>query len=140
MRSLIGEVAKDPECAHSSDREPNPNVPHPVFWTRGRPKHRAALRLSFSRARAGVRYLCRWRSQPFSDRMGKLNARITNDNELGRGFQIGHSYFVPGKDDRPSETWYQHIVDTQIAPLLREYWFDSPEDVEKAVGKLTADA
>ena len=28
----------------------------PVFWTRGRPKHQAALRLSFSRTRAGVRY------------------------------------------------------------------------------------
>ena len=74
-----------------------------------------------------------------SERMGELNARITNDNELGRGFQIGHSYFVPGKGDKPSEAWYQHIVDTQIAPLLREYWFDSPKDVEKAVTRLTAD-
>ena len=36
----------------------------PVFWTRGRPKHQAALRLSFSRTRAGVRYPCRWRSHP----------------------------------------------------------------------------
>ena len=39
------------------------SVPVPVFWTRGRPKHHAALRLSFSRARAGVRYPWRWRSQ-----------------------------------------------------------------------------
>ena len=75
-----------------------------------------------------------------SERLGELNARITNDNELGRGFQIGHSYFVPGKGDEPSEAWYNHIVDTQIAPLLREYWFDSPEDVEKAVARLTAGA
>ena len=75
-----------------------------------------------------------------SDRIGELNARITNDNELGRGFQIGHSYFVPGKGDKPSKAWYNHIVDTQIAPLLREYWFDSPKDVEKTVAKLTADA
>ena len=74
------------------------------------------------------------------DRMGQLNEKITNDNELGPGFQIGHSYFVPGDDDKPSEAWYNHIVDTQIAPLLREYWFDSPEDVEKAVARLTADA
>ena len=29
-------------------------VPRPVFSTRGRTKHQAALRLSFSRARAGV--------------------------------------------------------------------------------------
>ena len=75
-----------------------------------------------------------------SDRMDKLNETIRNDKELGRGFQIGHSYFVPGKGDEPSEDWYKHVVDTQIAPLLREYWFDSPEDVEKEVTRLTADA
>ena len=72
--------------------------------------------------------------------MDKLNETISNDKELGRGFQIGHSYFVPGDGDTPSEDWYKHIVDTQIAPLLREYWFDSPEDTQKEVARLTADA
>ncbi|MDE2653539.1 MAG: hypothetical protein OXI71_06940, partial [Gemmatimonadota bacterium] len=33
-------------------------VPVPVSWTSGRPKHQAALRLNFSRARAGVMYPC----------------------------------------------------------------------------------
>ena len=75
-----------------------------------------------------------------SDRMGKLNERIRRDKELGRGFQIGHSYFVPSGGDEPSEAWYKDILDTQIAPLLREYWFDSPEDVEKEVARLAADA
>ena len=75
-----------------------------------------------------------------SERMAKLNETIRDDRELGRGFQIGHSYFVPGKGDEPSEAWYQDIVDTQIAPLLREYWFDSPDDVEKEVARLTAHA
>ena len=75
-----------------------------------------------------------------SDRMDKLNETIRNDKELGRGFQIGHSYFVPGDGDTPSEDWYKHIVDTQIAPLLREYWFDSPEDAQQEVARLTADA
>ena len=75
-----------------------------------------------------------------SHRMDKLNETIRNDKELGRGFQIGHSYFVPGDGDTPSEDWYKHIVDTQIAPLLREYWFDSPEDAQKEVARLTADA
>ena len=75
-----------------------------------------------------------------SGRMGKLNETIRGDKELGPGFQIGHSYFVPGDGDKPSEDWYKHIVDTQIAPLLREYWFDSPEDVEKEVARLTAAA
>ena len=75
-----------------------------------------------------------------SDRMDELNERIRNDKELGRGFQIGHSYFVPGDGDTPSEDWYKHIVHTQIAPLLREYWFDSAEDVNKQVDRLTAGA
>ena len=74
------------------------------------------------------------------DRIGKLNEKIANDKELGRGFRIGHSYFVPGDGGVPSEDWYRHVVDTQIAPLLREYWFDAAEDVERDVAKLTDDA
>ncbi len=74
------------------------------------------------------------------NRMSKLNEKIANDKELGRGFRIGHSYFVPGDGDAPSEDWYRHVVDTQIAPLLREYWFDAAEDVERDVARLTADA
>ena len=75
-----------------------------------------------------------------TDRVAKLNEAIRDDKELGRGFQVGHSYFVPNDGDELSEDWYRHIVDTQIAPLLREYWFDSPEDVEKEVDRLTDDA
>ena len=71
-----------------------------------------------------------------SERMAKLNETIRNDKELGPGFQIGHSYFVPDEGDEPSNDWYKHVVDTRIAPLLREYWFDAPEDVEKEVAQL----
>ncbi len=74
------------------------------------------------------------------ERMAGLNEKIRGDRELGRGFEVGHSYFVPDDGDKPAEDWYRHIVDTQIAPLLREYWFDSPEDVENAVDGLKADA
>ena len=73
-----------------------------------------------------------------SDRMGKLNKTISDNKELGPGFQIGHSYFVPDSEDlAPTEAWYRDVIETQIAPLLREYWFDSPEDVENEVAKLT---
>ena len=75
-----------------------------------------------------------------SNRMDQLNEAIRNDEELGPGFQIGHSYFVPGDGDTPLEDWYKNIVDTQIAPLLREYWFDSPKDVQTQLEILTADA
>ncbi len=77
-------------------------------------------------------------AQRICERMVELNEKIANDKELGRGFQIGHSYFIPSDDDAPSEEWYKHIVDTQIAPLLREYWFDAMEDVEKDIARLTA--
>ena len=70
------------------------------------------------------------------ERMGELNEKIRNDNELGRGFEIGHSYFVPRGDDETSDAWYEHIVDTHIEPLLREYWFDSPTDVSATVARL----
>ena len=71
-----------------------------------------------------------------SDRMGELNEKIRKDNELGCGFEIGHSYFVPGDGDKTSDAWYKHVVDTQIEPLLREYWFDSPTDVDATVARL----
>ena len=77
-------------------------------------------------------------------RMAALNDEIEKDTELGHGFQIGHSYSVPGGDDPPDggvqpafdDEWYETIIDTQIAPLLEEYWFDSPEKVSAAVDRL----
>ena len=74
------------------------------------------------------------------ERMATLNKLIRDDREFGRGFEVGHSYFVPDDGVEPSEDWYRHIVDTQIAPLLREYWFDSPEIFQEAMDVLTADA
>ncbi|MDE0333201.1 MAG: AAA family ATPase [Nitrospinae bacterium] len=66
--------------------------------------------------------------------LSALNERIRDDKDLGPGFQIGHSYFVP--EGSADEQWYLSIVDTQIAPLLREYWFDRPEQVDKLVEDL----
>ena len=66
--------------------------------------------------------------------LSALNERIRDDKDLGPGFQIGHSYFVP--EGSVDEQWYLGIVDTQIAPLLREYWFDRPEQVDGLVEGL----
>ena len=66
-----------------------------------------------------------------------INERIREDEDLGPGFQIGHSYFVPGGgEDFLDERWFRTIVDTQIEPLLREYWFDRPENVVKSLETL----
>ena len=66
--------------------------------------------------------------------LSALNERIRDDKDLGSGFQIGHSYFVP--EESADEQWYLGIVDTQIGPLLREYWFDHPEQVDRLVEEL----
>ena len=64
----------------------------------------------------------------------ELNKRIRDDKDLGPGFQIGHSYFMP--EEAADDEWYLGIVDTQVEPLLREYWFDRPEQVDELVEKL----
>ena len=56
------------------------------------------------------------------DCVERLNTSIANDDSLGEGFCIGHSYFCDLE-----ETSYQTlsgIVEYELAPLLKEYWFD----------------
>ena len=56
------------------------------------------------------------------ERVEALNVEIAADDSLGEGFCIGHSYFCELK-----ETSYQTlsgIVEYELAPLLKEYWFD----------------
>jgi 5-methylcytosine-specific restriction protein B len=60
--------------------------------------------------------------------IGVLNRKIENDSDLGDGFLIGHSFFCPVTNDGPiDDNWYQTIVDTELAPLIREYWFDKKQ-------------
>ena len=60
--------------------------------------------------------------------IGALNRQILADSDLGEGFLIGHSFFCPGVNDVPiGNGWYQAIVDTELAPLIREYWFDKKQ-------------
>lgn len=68
----------------------------------------------------------------------KLNEAIGEDGDLGPGFAIGHSYFVPPEDfDGPfDERWRRRIVDLRIAPLLREYWFDNTERADEHITAL----
>lgn len=54
-----------------------------------------------------------------------LNAAITADTTLGEGFRIGHSYFCNVKQS----TNLSNIVEYEIIPLLKEYWFDEPTKV-----------
>ena len=68
-------------------------------------------------------------------RLTALNARIASDPTLGLGFRVGHSYFCQ-RVDAYDEAWFRRIVEYEIVPLLREYWFDSPAKLDEAFADL----
>jgi 5-methylcytosine-specific restriction protein B len=71
------------------------------------------------------------------DRIGKVNEAICNDRRnLGPGFSIGHSFFAPAKQVVCDEGWYQGVIDHEIAPLLREYWFDGRARADELIAQL----
>ena len=59
----------------------------------------------------------------------ELNKAIENDDNLGKGFMIGHSYLCA--DDRLSDEALKAIVQYEIIPLLEEYWYDVSSEVKK---------
>lgn len=62
-----------------------------------------------------------------------LNAEIASDPSLGAQFRIGHSYLIPPAEKRAHEItrWFVQVVETEIVPLLDEYWFDAPAKSKK---------
>ena len=70
--------------------------------------------------------------------IGNLNNQISSDSRLGKDFQIGHSFFTPNESlkNKDSKKWFVEMVESEIAPLLQEYWFDSLEEADKAVENL----
>jgi 5-methylcytosine-specific restriction protein B len=63
-----------------------------------------------------------------------LNEEITADTTLGRQFRIGHSYVTPpfGIPITDAREWFKQVVETEIGPLLDEYWFDALDKARKA--------
>lgn len=71
-------------------------------------------------------------------RIGALNGQIADDRSLGAQYCIGHSFFTPATatpiDDAPA--WIRGVVEQEIRPLLAEYWFDDPDQVDAEAAKL----
>lgn len=73
-------------------------------------------------------------------RIGDLNEIIKADQTLGPAFTIGHSYLTTSQrivdnkadKDKKADKWFTTIVKTEIMPLLKEYWFDKPDQFEDA--------
>lgn len=59
-----------------------------------------------------------------------LNSVITTDESLGEGFCIGHSYFCNLEADKIDDQFLHGIVEYELIPLLKEYWFDEPVKVK----------
>ncbi|MEX9810412.1 hypothetical protein AB7X00_19775, partial [Providencia stuartii] len=65
-------------------------------------------------------------------RVKKGNNEISKDRNLGPQFKIGHSYVTPPLNTKIEDAaaWFQGVVETEIGPLLEEYWFG---DIERAI-------
>lgn len=66
--------------------------------------------------------------------VGAVNRQIREDPQLGRGFEIGHSYFCAPAPD--AEAWIADVYRYEILPLLEEYWFDAPGQLAEARAHL----
>ncbi len=72
-------------------------------------------------------------------RMNALNEVIAADTKnLGPGYQIGHSYFCPRNDMKPDDDWYRRVIESEIVPLIQEYWFDNEQKVKEQRTALLA--
>lgn len=64
----------------------------------------------------------------------ELNKEIADDDNLGEGFKIGHSYFCTDEDI--TDEWLDNVIEYEIKPLISEYWFDEPKKVKKQIDEL----
>ena len=62
-------------------------------------------------------------------RLTTLNQTISSDDLLGPQFRVGHSVVTPSNEITNPVQWFTRVVETEIGPLLDEYWFD---DIDKA--------
>lgn len=68
------------------------------------------------------------------DVIESLNVDIKKDESLGEGFCIGHSYFCNLKEINSKVL--SNIIEYELIPLLKEYWFDEPSKVREWSGNL----
>jgi len=66
----------------------------------------------------------------------QLNETIRKDDSLGKGFEIGHSYFCGLTKHNCDDSLLKGIVQYDIIPTISEYWFDDLARVEEWSNKL----
>lgn len=66
----------------------------------------------------------------------EINTAIKEDESLGAGCEIGHSYFCNLNECENVDETLKAIVKYEIIPLVKEYWFDNLEEYETAKNRL----
>ena len=71
-------------------------------------------------------------------RLSSLNQTIAADSQLGPQFRVGHSAVTPSGEDEIGDpvSWFRQVVETEIGPLLEEYWFYQAGKASEEKGKL----
>lgn len=62
--------------------------------------------------------------------IGRINEEIRNDYQLGKGYEIGHSFFTTVPEHLDENKWFRQVMTYEIKPLIEEYYFDRPEKVD----------
>ena len=70
------------------------------------------------------------------DAVEDLNRHIKEDESLGEGFCIGHSYFCNIKPEEMTDAKLSMLVEHELIQLLKEYWYDEPKNVRDWSEKL----
>lgn len=84
-------------------------------------------------------YVYKMNNSTFTNLIAKiveLNAEIAKDPTLGTGCCIGHSYFCNQERNKCTKAWMKQIIDFDIIPTLREYWFDDSTKVNTWKSRL----
>lgn len=68
------------------------------------------------------------------DCVERLNQAIREDESLGEGFCIGHSYFC--NLEEATDQALVGIVEYELSPLLQEYWYDDRVKANDWIGRL----
>ena len=88
----------------------------------------------------GFREYCSGLDNPRFDALVRevesLNRAIAEDESLGEGFCIGHSYFCNMKPEDCTDAALASIVDYELIPMLKEYWFDDAGKVREWSDRL----
>lgn len=74
-------------------------------------------------------------------KLDNLNSVIASDERLGIQFQVGQSYITPALNSeiKDAKIWFTQVVETEIFPLIEEYWFDDSAKAQSEKDTLLKD-